>query len=255
MTCVLYRRLIVKTALVISLACSPAGRSADSPAHPRRAVRVSSDGYPSFIDEPTCHPSDYFAHELRHYDYQHPPLDHKQQSFFRDTFSSRPIAEIAGFNVLQLEHLINDHDLAVKIPVVQRARGEYCEIYHQEWRGGLYKETLPAQVSEVDSNTLLFTADPIAGNSNWTDEHDWTFDKAGPIDLFASEKISEIQKKILPSGRIVVDGGGKLENLVYCAPVLGPAGERCCCARAVWKSDLFLRITNTWRFANGITAM
>ena len=223
-----HKRLIVKAVLAISLILASGVRAADSPSHPRWAVRVSSDGHPSVIDEPNCHPLDYFAHDLSHYNYKH-PLDRKQLSFLQDTFSSRPISEIGGFKVLQLEHLINDHDLTVKILVVQRTRGEFCEIYHQEWLAGLYQEVLPAQVSEVGSDTILSTADPVTGNGNWRDDHYWTFDKDGPIDLEVNDKISETQKTLLPKGMIVMNGGGfDLLTLTYAMPVWKSSDAHCC---------------------------
>jgi hypothetical protein len=221
-------RLVMKTALALSLAL-PAGVHADSPSHARWAVRVSSDGHSSFIDQPNCHPLDYFAHDLSHYDVKH-PLDRKQLSFLQDAFSSRPIAEIAGYKVLQLEHMINDHELMVKMLVVQRTPGEFCEIYHQEWMDeDFYEKVLPARQLDIGSETILITDDPLSGNGNWFDEHYWAFDKEGPIDLCVSEKIREIQESILPKEFGVMNGGGfNLQDLTFDSRVWGPNDAHCC---------------------------
>lgn len=225
---VLRKRLIVKAVLAILLILAAGVRAADAPRHPRRAVRVSSDGHPSVIDEPNGHSFDYFAHGPSHYNYKH-PLDRRQLSFLQDRFRSRSISEIAGFQVLQLEHVINDHEFTVKILVVQRTRSEFCEIFDQEWTRGLYQEVLPAQASEVGSDTILFTAEPASGNGNWRDEHYWAFDKAGPIPLEVDDKISETQKRVLPKGMMVRHGGGfDLLRLTYAMPVWKSGDPHCC---------------------------
>ncbi len=222
-------RTAAKTALVIGLLSAPAFSATDTLDHPRWAVRVSSDGFSSFIDQPNCHPLDYFARGLSHYDYQH-PLTRQQQSFVQDTFSSRPIAEIAGFKVLQLEHRINDHDFRVKSLVIQRAPSEFCEIYHQEWMDeNFYQDVLPASAVDIGSEAILMTHDSLSGNGNWFDEHYWSFDREGPIDLLVSEKIRKIEDSILPKGSSVMNGGGfTVGNLTYDSPVWGPKDAHCC---------------------------
>jgi hypothetical protein len=222
-----YRSITVKTGLMIFLAFPAGLRAAGSPSHPRWAVRVSSDGHPSFIDAPNCHPLDYFAHDLGHYNYQH-PLDRKQQSFLEDTFSSRPISEIAGFRVLQLEHLINDHDLTVKMLVVQRKPGEYCEIDHQERARDLV-QMQPAYFAQAGVEEVLATTDAISGNGPWLAEAYWTFDKDGSIHPDVIENIAAINHKLLPKGLVVMNGGGfDIQKLTYTLPAWKASDPPCC---------------------------
>jgi len=48
------------------LVCLVTAPPSDASDHPRWAVRVSSDGYAYFIDQPNCHPLPYFVNDTSH---------------------------------------------------------------------------------------------------------------------------------------------------------------------------------------------
>jgi hypothetical protein len=225
-------RFTRKTALLICMACGPAFSSTPALDHPRWAVRVSSDGHNYFIGQPNCHPLAYFLKETSRLNYHHYATIHIEPGKTEDEAKSLSIGEVAGRPVEQINHDIDidDGKFFLKIIVVQRGTGEFCEIYHQEWMSEqFYQEVLPASLAVVGSETILMARDRVSGNGNWFDEHYWTFDKDGPIDLQVSERIRELLKKLLPPEYGVMNGGGfNVENLSYDLPVWGPQDGHCC---------------------------
>jgi hypothetical protein len=217
---------LVLTFFLACLVAAPAIAAAD---HPRWAVRVSSDGHAYFLDEPNCHPLAYFVNDTSRLNYHH-IIVKIQRGQTKDEASSRDIGEVDRRKIIQVSHKIDDGELFLKMIVAERATGELCEIYHQEWLGdGFYNEVLPVDFVKVDSQTVLVTADPVSGNGNWFDEHYWTFDKDGPIDLCVSEKIREIEKQLLPKDASVMKGGGfDLRALAYSTPVWKETDGGCC---------------------------
>jgi hypothetical protein len=198
------------------------------PDHPRWVVRVSSDGFAYFIDQPNCHPLAYFLNDTSRLNYHH-ILVRIQPGKTKVEAKSQRIGEVAGHTIDQVTHNINNGELFVKMIVAERRADEFSEIYHQEWMGGPYQDMLPAYLLKAGSETILATRDPLGGNGNWYDEHYWTFDKDGPIDLYVSEKIRKIQKNLLPKGSGVMNGGGfDVHNLTYVTPVWGPSDAHCC---------------------------
>ncbi len=219
----------MRSVLTFVLVCLVAASAVAASNHPRWAVRVSSDGYAYFIDQPNCHPLAYFVNETSRLNYHHIIVKIRPGQT-KDETSSRDIGEVDGRKIVQVSHKINDGELFLKMIVVERAPTEFCEIYHQEWLGDtLYNEVLPVVFVKVDSQTIMATANPVGGNGNWFDEHYWTFDKDGPIDLCINEKIREIEKKLLPKDSSVMKGGGfDLPALMYSAPVWTQTDGGCC---------------------------
>lgn len=221
--------IMLRTISAILLACTMAGATAATDEHPRWAVRVSSDGHAYFIDQPNCHPLAYFLNDTSRLN-DHHILVRIQPGKTKDEAKSQSIGEIGGHTINQITHNINDGELLLKMLVVERRTDEFCEIYHQEWMGDtFYQEVLLANLVNVNSEIILATADRISGNGNWYDEHYWTFDKEGPIDLYVSEKIREIQKRLLPKDSGVMNGGGfNAQDLTYVTSVWGPSDGHCC---------------------------
>ncbi len=224
--------VLLITVLLTRLVCAQAPSSTDSHDHPTWAIRVTSEMHRYFIDEPNCHPLAYFHTEISHLNYHH-RMFHIEAGKNTDEVKPLRIGEVAGHTIQQIIHDIHgedDSDLLLRLLVVERGPGEFCEVYHQEWMGGgFYQEVLPASLAEVDSETILMTQDPLSGNGNWFDEYYWTFGKDGPIDLRVTEKIREIQKTILPKEFGVMNGGGfNVQKLTYDSPVWGPNDGHCC---------------------------
>jgi len=226
-------RLGLLTILLLPrFAAAQAPSSTDSHDHPTWAIRVNSEMHRYFIDEPNCHSLVYFRTEIAHLNYQH-RMFHIEAGKNTDEVKPLRIGEVAGRTIQQITHDIRGEDdshLLLRLLVVERGPGEFCEIYHQEWMdGGFYQEVLPASLAEVESEAVLMTHDPLAGNGNWFDEYYWSFGKDGPIDLRVTERIRAIQKNILPKEFGVMNGGGfDVEKLTYGSPVWGPKDGHCC---------------------------
>jgi hypothetical protein len=205
--------------------------------HPRWAVRVSYDGVNRLLDQPNCHALAYFLSDTAQLNYHHGVI-HIQPGKTKDEAAHQTIGEVAGWKILQVTHKIDDGALYLRLLLVERHAGEFCEIYHQEYIGvpdepadlyGVYDKVLPAYLVNVGSETVLGVNDPVSGNGNWSDEHYWSFDRDGPIDLSISEKIRDIENRLLPKGYGVMKGGGfNIEELSYSSPVWGPKDAVCC---------------------------
>jgi hypothetical protein len=160
----------------------------------------------------------------------HHSLVRIQPGMTKDEVKAQRIGEVGGHTIEQVTHNFNEGQLFLKIIVVGRGADEYCEIYHQEWMdGGFYQDVQPAYLLQVSSEPVLATHDPLGGNGNEYDEHYWTFDKDGPIDLCVTEEIRESLEKLLPHGSHIMNGGGfDVRNLAYVTPVWGPHDAHCC---------------------------
>lgn len=198
----------MRSVLVFVVAGALAAQIPEVPDHPRWAVRASSDGFAYFIDQPNCHSLTYFVNDTSRLNYHHNVLIRIQPGKTKDEAKSQRIGEVAGHTIEQVSHNVNEGQLFLKMIVVEHRADEFCEIYHQEWMGdNFYQDVLPAYLLKVRSETILATHDPVSGNGNWYDEHYWTFDKDGPIDLNVTEKIRRIEKKLLPEGSGVPPAG------------------------------------------------
>jgi hypothetical protein len=199
--------------------------------HPRWAVRTSYDGANHFIDQPSCHPLAFFLNDTARLNYHH-SIIHIEPGRTKDETKSQTIGKVAGWKIVQVTHNISDGALYLRLLLVERHSGEFCQIYHQEYMGspddpldayGVYQKVLPAYLVTVGSETILAVRDPLSGNGGWFDEHYWTFDKDGPIDLSVSEAIQNIRKSLLPKGSYILNGDGfNVERLAYTSPVWGP---------------------------------
>lgn len=219
----------MRSVLTFVLVCFAAASAVAASDHPRWAVRVSSDGHAYFIDQANCYPLAYFVNETSRLNYHHIIVKIRPGQT-KDEASSRDVGEVDGRKIVQVSHNINEGEFFLKLIVAERSPGEFCEIYHQEWLGdGFYNEVLPVDFVKVDSQTVLVTADPVSGNGNWFDEHYWTFDKDGPIDLCVTERIREIEKQLLPKDSGIMKGGGfDLRALAYSKPVWKETDGGCC---------------------------
>jgi hypothetical protein len=205
--------------------------------HPQWAVRTSYDGANHFIDQPSCHPLAYFLNDTARLNYHH-SIIHIEPGRTKDETKSLTIGEAEGWNIVQVTHKIADGALFLRLLLVERHAGEFCEIYHQEYMGvpdepadlyGVYDKVLPAYLVNVGPETVLAVNDPVSGNGNEYDEHYWTFDKGGPIDLCVLEKIKETEKTLLPKGSTLANGGEfNIEQLTYEAGVRPQNGSTCC---------------------------
>jgi hypothetical protein len=221
--------VFLRTALAISLSSTLAISAPRPTDHPRWAVIVASDNRSWYIDEPICHSQEYFAFPgaPQRFDYDR-ELSGKKTEEIKDKVYSLPIGGAPGYAVRQVNHIINASELTIKMILVERKVGEFCEIYHQQMSPDMVGAE-PAYLVQVGAETILATTDPISGNGGRLEELYWTFDKDGPILLDVTDKIDEILKKLLPKGLIIMNGGGfNVRTLTYGMPVWKPGDAHCC---------------------------
>ncbi|MFZ3264152.1 MAG: hypothetical protein WA172_09130 [Terriglobales bacterium] len=197
------------------------------PSHPRWALHSYSGKRDFYVDQPNCHPLTYFSIDPKRFDYGEDLLV-KQPADLKDKVESQPIGRIAEFTVYEVVHNINDGDLVMKMILVKRKAGEFCEIFQQQY-DAVSVTVEPAYLVNVDSETILATSDRVTGNGAFLIEEYWAFDKDGPIPLDASAKISEITLKLLPQGRTIMNGSAfNIETLSYSSPVWQAGDAHCC---------------------------
>jgi len=210
-------------ALLFMLAPTAAAQSG----HPRWSVLVSSGKGKSYIDEASCHPLEYFLGNPLTFDYGS-DLFGKKPDEIKDKVHSVLIGEIAGYAVLQVTHDVNDGELLMKMILIERKANQLCEIYQQQHEAAMVAVE-PAYLVRVGGETLLATTDPVSGNGAWREEQYWAFDKDGPINLNVRDRITELQKKLLPKGATVMNGGGfEVQTLEYSMPVWKEGDAHCC---------------------------
>lgn len=220
-------RVALRTAVMIGFSC-PLAISAPRPSsHPRWAVHVASGKGSSYIDERICGALDYFSGDALRFDYDH-DLSGKRPTEIEDKVDSQPIGEVAGNVVQQVTHTVNDGELIMKMILVRRNEGMFCEIYHQQMAAAIVT-VAPAYFVHVGLEVILATSDPVSGNGGWREEGYWTFDRDGPIELDVNDRIDEIQKKLLPKGLVTMNGGGfDLGKLTYSMAVWKEGDPHCC---------------------------
>ncbi len=222
----------MKSFVALIAACALASPIFGATDHPQWAVRVSDDGGGYFIDQPNCHSLAYFLNDTARLNYGH-PLTHIKPGKANHESQSQPVGEVAGWKIFEVRHKINGGQLFLRLLLVERHAGELCEIYHQEWMGdpdnpyGVYQEVLPPYFIQIGAETLLAVRDPVSGNGYEFDEHYWSFDKNGPIDLCVDEAIREVTKTLLPADWVIARGGGfDAEHLTYAnAPLERTSGR------------------------------
>ncbi|MGA2978167.1 MAG: hypothetical protein ABSD76_01125 [Terriglobales bacterium] len=195
--------------------------------HPRWALHSYSGKRDFYIDQSSCHPLKYFSSDPKRFDYGEDLLV-KQPADLKDKVESQRVGRIAGYTVYEIVHNINDGDLVIKMILVERKDGEFCEIFQQQF-DAVNVIVEPPYFVNVNSETTLATSDRVTGTGAFLIEEYWTFDKDGPIPLDASAKINEITQRLLPPGRTIMNGSAfNIETLRYSTPVWQAGDAHCC---------------------------
>ena len=115
--------------------------------------------------------------------------------------------------------VVPDLSTFVKMILVQRKPGEFCEIYNEQGMNrGVLRFYDPFIVS-VDSQSVLVTRDPVNGTCGCYQEAYWAFDKDGPVFLDMNI-IDETEKALVPQGFSLnyhANHGFNIEALTYSA--------------------------------------
>jgi len=214
-------RLIVISLLIsglLSLA-QAADHPQDDAVHPRWSLHWVSGKGSFWVDQPNCHPSDYFLSNPKQFDYGQDLFGEKPTAI-KDTVKEENVGEIEGFAIRQVLHAIprQGWNLFIKIILVERKAHEFCDIFNAEYDASM-ESIDPAYIVEINSQKVLVTHDRVSGTGNWYVEQYWTFGKDGPVPLELSI-VEQTLKKLLPAGREVRKGGGfDVERLCYAMPV------------------------------------
>jgi hypothetical protein len=222
-------RLAALLALLFSLSSAPAVSSQNPPDHPRWAALVISFTQSRYIDEPICNSLEYFSFSgaPQRFDYDH-ELALRKIAIIKDNVDSQALGVAEGFAIRQVTHTINENQLTIKMILVERKAGEFCEIYHQQFAPDFISAE-PAFLVHFGAETILASTDPWNGNTGTRQEIYWTFDKDGPLLLDVDHVIDEILKKVRPEGLIIRNGGGfDVRTLTYSQLLWKPRDPHCC---------------------------
>jgi hypothetical protein len=222
-------RVAGQTALALSLFSAPAISSPKAPDHPRWAVYVAATIESKYIDEPICNSLEFFSStsDPQRFDYDH-ELAVSKVAIVKDKVDSRAVGTAAGFGIRQITHTINDNVLAIKMILVERKAGEFCEIYHQQFSTDFISPQ-PAFLVHDGAETVLASTGPWSGNSGQRQDIYWTFDKEGPRDLDVDGVVQEALKQFRPNGFIILNQGGfDIRTLTYEEPLWKPRDPHCC---------------------------
>jgi hypothetical protein len=216
-------------ALLVSLFSTPILSAQKPPDHPRWAVYVASVIESKYIDEPTCNSLEYFSFSAvpQRFDYVH-ELAGKNPEQIKDKISTQPLGEALGYQVQEVDHILSGNELTIKMLLVQRKPGEFCEIYHQQMSPAMISLE-PAFLVHVGDETILASTDPWTGNSGQHQDMYWTFDKEGPLWLDVDSKVDAALKEFRPKEFIIRGGGGfNIRTLTYGMPLWRSKDPHCC---------------------------
>jgi hypothetical protein len=181
-------------------------------------------------EPPSCHSLQYFLDDPvaaeRAIDSEFPV--ELESSAVRQSVMSVRVGEIAGFEIYSLidqtaSALAPQETYYIKMILVQRSPGEYCEIYND-----LDERTAMATVrdayllsvrSDTGSETLLGSKDPFSGTGGLAKEEYWTFDDQGPIWVNYESLLGQTVQKLLPPGGYAQAGSFDIKTLSFRAGV------------------------------------
>jgi hypothetical protein len=158
----------------------------------------------SYIYQPVCGPLQTFTGNPKRFDYDNDLFGQPRE--IKDDVESKRIGEISGFTVYNVIHSVDTggEPLIMKMIVVQRKRGEFCNIFQQEYQSAAVIATSAYIIEPSDrvgyvSEPLLATTDTVSGSGGFEIQEFWTFDKDGPNPLDLSPFAKAVEDA-LPSG-------------------------------------------------------
>jgi hypothetical protein len=105
-----------------------------------------------------------------------------------DIVTSNVVGKYGGFVIYDVFHIdatvedgFKTGPFGYRMVLVERKRGEFCEIFVDQGEG--VRSFEPSYFVNVDSQIVLVSRDPIYGTGGYFNEGYWTFDKGGPIFL------------------------------------------------------------------------
>jgi hypothetical protein len=147
-------------------------------------------------DQPDCGPLEKFKDDPHPFDYADGRL---KLGIVEDDVKTERVGEISGFTVWDVIHDFGGPGLGglvMKMIVVERKPGEFCEIFQQEF-DRLVFVTLPYFINAGEQ--VLATTDDMSGSAGLRIEGYWVFDKDGPLPLDLTP-IDEAVQELVPEG-------------------------------------------------------
>lgn len=141
-----------------------------------------------------------------------------EYSTTKDSVTSRRVGAINGFAIYEVIRVEGTKygDISYKKILVERKRGEFCEIFSESNAERVLLGFEPSYIVNADSHRVLVSRDPVDGNCGCFSEGDWTFDNRGPIFLDVSSVIEKAEKKYVPYGLGAWHGNGfDIRTLTY----------------------------------------
>jgi hypothetical protein len=190
-----------------------------------------------------CHALEYFSDpsHLKSFDYTY-NFPKPYPDGIADNVQMQRRGEIQGFAIYDVVHKIDVSDAPddsdkfsyppglVKMTIVERRPGEFCEIYHAQDSNGDFVAS-PSYFVNVGTEQVLAAHDPVSGVGNLFFEAYWTFDKDGPIPLDLGI-IKQIVDKLLPPEMHIYRGlGFQIESLEYDMGTIQEWDGNCCSQR------------------------
>ena len=234
---VMIKQLLLYALVIFLLACPTTQSQKLSDADSRWTVVVADDGPHPTNKRINCYALTYFrdAKNLKEFDYGGDLLADLPEGN-TDKVSSSRLGEISGFTIYDVIHRIGKEkpsvadeqsSRALKMILVERKAGEFCEIYHEQGEA-IMLTVDSSDIVDVGPEKILATHDLLSGTGNFYNEAYWAFDKNGPIRLDLS-LVDETVGNLMPSGMDVKKGGGfAIRSLTYEASVYKEKDPNCC---------------------------
>ena len=169
------------------------------------------------ITKTECHPLSYFRGNLKEtYPYGFPATNGQSSlPATNDQSSVQLVGAINGLAIYDVFHNVDGEPTWLKIIVVERKPGEFCEIYAEGPDAG--PQTIErSYIDTHGSENVLVTHDPVAGNGGIFDQAYWTFDHEGPIlDDFFKLIDSTLRERIAGSTDAYTSFGFIIRDMLY----------------------------------------
>ena len=196
-------------------ACPIAFGQTASPADSRWTVLIETAEVLNPPVKSECHPLQYFSENWKQFKYGAGQLG-PYPADVKDSVRSRHVGVVNGFAIDEVIHTITAGDnvnasqaslylpTVIKMIVVERTPGDFCEIFNEEDAGHYLESVGPSYLVNTDSETFLATHDQINGTCGCYNEAYWSFDNQGPILLHVDAY--EIAQNLLGPGAFLDKG-------------------------------------------------
>jgi hypothetical protein len=227
--------LTILALLLTSVAATPQVHSSVDDARWKVVVATDQGPLQDTNIGPDCHTLAYFSNpgNLNQLTYLISMTGSKGgEVAYETSVTQRRVGEISGFPIYEVILHVNQKlssevrpYRAIKLILVERTRGKFCQILNE-----------PGQAENVDADgpaVIVGTASgPVLAAGQNVREY-WAFDENGPVYLDLYSTIFETVRGLLPPGRFVPTmpsfyAGFDIAALTFSVPVLLRGNQACC---------------------------